>query len=221
MRVRAAGFALALLFATASTAQDLKLAPVDEGGGDPTWPRFKARLLEALARRDAQFVLDSVDRRVRNMSGVDGAAEFKKLWEPQSAASPLWSELPKLLFLGSVFVKRDGKTRELCAPYVYYRWPRTTGGDASGAIVAKETFLKAQPAGSAATLGSLSYDLVAVTDWEVADENKDSAQKWVKLKAGSREGYVPEEHVRSPLEYRACFLNSGGRWRMTALEVGE
>jgi hypothetical protein len=28
-------------------------------------------------------------------------------------------------------------------------------------------------------------------------------------------------HVRSPLEYRACFVQSGTRWRMTALEVGE
>jgi hypothetical protein len=32
---------------------------------------------------------------------------------------------------------------------------------------------------------------------------------------------VPEEHVRSPLEYRACFVQNGARWRMTALEVGE
>lgn len=55
----------------------------------------------------------------------------------------------------------------------------------------------------------------------MADDNKDSAQKWVKLKARAGEGYVPEEHVRSPLEYRACFVNSGARWRMTGFEVGE
>jgi hypothetical protein len=116
---------------------------------------------------------------------------------------------------------RNGKTRELCAPYVYYQWPRALAGDASGAIIAKEALLKAKPATTAVTLGTLSYDLVAVADWEVADDNKESAQKWVKLKAGSREGYVPEEHVRSPLEYRACFANIGTRWRMTSLEVGE
>ena len=219
--VRALCLALALLLPTAGAAQETKLIPVDEGASDATWPRFKARLLEALARRDHQFVLDIVDRKIRNMSGPDGAAEFRKLWEPQSAESPLWTELPKLLFLGSVFVKRDAKTSELCAPYVYYRWPENAGGNASGAIIAKETLLKAEPAASAATLAALSYDLVAVADWEVADQNKNTAQKWVKLKAGAREGYVPEEHVRSPLEYRACFVQSGARWRMTALEVGE
>jgi hypothetical protein len=221
MVLRALGFALALLVATAATAQEYKLAPVDEGASDASWPRFKARLIEALARRDQQFLLDIVDHKIRNTSGVEGQAEFKKLWDPQSADSPLWSELPKLLFLGSVFVKRDAKTSELCAPYVYYKWPENAGGNASGAIIAKETLLKAEPAADAVTLVTLSYDLVAVSDWEVADRNKESPQKWVKVKAGSREGYVPEEHVRSPLEYRACFVNSGTRWRMTELEVGD
>ena len=221
MKLRTLGVALIWFLATASAAQGLKLPPVDEGAADPTWPRFKARLLEALLRRDQQFVLAIVDRRIRNMSGPDGVAGFKKLWELESANSPLWTELPKLLFLGSVFVKRDAGTSELCAPYVYYRWPDNVDTGTSGAITAKETLLKAQPAANAVTLGALAYDLVAVTDWEVADDNKESAQKWVKLKAGSREGYVPEEHVRSPLEYRACFINSGARWRLTALEVGE
>ena len=219
--IRALCLALALLLPTAGAAQESKLIPVDEGASDSTWPRFKARLLEALARRDERYMLDIVDRNIRNMSGPDGAAEFKKLWTPQSAQSPLWIELPKLLFLGSVFVKRDAKIRELCAPYVYFRWPENATDNPSGAIVAKETLLKAQPAAGSASIASLSYDLVAVSDWEVADDNKQSTQKWVKLKVGSREGYVPEEHVRSPLEYRACFVNSGTRWRMTAFEVGE
>jgi hypothetical protein len=221
MVLRALGAALAFSLATASFAQELKLLPVDEGAADATWPRFKARLIEALARRDQQFLLDIVDRKVRNTSGVEGPAEFKKLWEPQSGDSPLWTELPKLLFLGSVFVKRDAKTSELCAPYVYYKWPDNPGSNATGAIIAKETLLKAEPAANSATLMALSYDLVNVVDWEVADVSKESPQKWVKLKAGAREGFVAEEHVRSPLEYRACFVNSGNRWRLIELEAGD
>lgn len=221
MAARALLALLLALIATAAAAQGFKLAPVDEGASDPQWPRFKARLLEALGRRDQQFLLSIVDRNIRNTTETAGAAEFRKLWDPQSSSSPLWSELPKVLFLGSVYVKRDARSQELCAPYVYYRWPRDGAGDASGAIVARETVLRTQPAESSASIAALSYDLVAVSDWEVDDLDKQSAQKWVKVKAGSREGFVPEEHVRSPLEYRACFANSGGRWRMTAFEVGE
>ena len=77
------------------------------------------------------------------------------------------------------------------------------------------------PSAAAATVATLSYDLVAVSSWEVADESKESPQKWVKAKAGSKEGFAPEEHVRSPLEYRACFIKRDGNWRLSGLEVGE
>jgi hypothetical protein len=221
MRFSALCCAALLLHATAVGAQELKLLPVDEGANDPTWPRFKARLLDALAKRNQQFLLGILDPKIRNTSGTDGVAEFNKLWEPQSAASTLWVELPKLLFLGGAFVKRDKNVVEFCAPYVHYKWPENAGDDASGAIIAKESLMKARPAANSATRLALSYDLVEVVDWEVADENKDNPQKWVKLKTRAGEGYVPEEHVRSPLEYRACFVNSGARWRMTGFEVGE
>jgi len=221
MVVRAAcALALALLVQT-SAAQDVKLPPVDEGATDAVWPRFKARLLDALERRDRQFVLGILDRNIRNTSGTSGIAEFRKLWEPDAAESPLWSQLSAVLFLGSVYVKRDAKTQELCAPYIYYRWPADAPESLNGAVIVKETLLKSNPSAAAATVATLSYDLVAVSSWEVADESKESPQKWVKAKAGSNEGFAPEEHVRSPLEYRACFVKAGERWRMTALEVGE
>ena len=202
-------------------AQEVKLLPVDEGASDGSWMRFKVRLLEALARHDQKFILGIVDAKIRNISEKDGVAEFKKLWEPHFAESPLWVELPKLLFLGGAFVKRDTGVYEYCAPYVYFKWPDYADADASGAIIAKEALLKARPASSAQTLQILSYDLVKVLDWEVADVDQEAKQKWVKLQAKAGVGYVPEEQVRSPLEYRACFIKSGAAWRMTGLEVGE
>ncbi len=202
-------------------AQEVKLLPVDEGASDGSWMRFKARLLEALARHDQKFILGIVDAKIRNISEKDGVAEFKKLWEPHSAESPLWVELPKLLFLGGAFVKRDTGVYEYCAPYVYFKWPDYADADASGAIIAKEALLKARPASSAQTLQILSYDLVKVLDWEVADVDQEAKQKWVKLQAKAGVGYVPEEQIRSRLEYRACFVKSGAGWRMTGLEVGE
>ncbi len=32
-----------------------------------------------------------------------------------------------------------------------------------------------------------------------------------------RDGYVPEEQFRSPIEQAACFVKGGNGWRMTAL----
>ena len=53
------------------------------------------------------------------------------------------------------------------------------------------------------------------------DENKDSKQIWVALRSKAGTGYLPQEQVRSPLEYRACFVKHNTSWRMTGLEVGE
>lgn len=213
--------AILLAAAPGAAAQEVKLLRVDEGASDPSWTRFKARLLEAIERRDQKFVLGVVDAKIRNMSGNDGIAEFRKLWDLRSADSPLWVELPKLLFLGGVFIKRDKGAYEYCAPYVHFKWPDNAAADASGAIIAGEVLMKAGPSAAAETLRVLSYDLVKAVDWEVADEDKENRQKWVKIQAGAGAGYVPEEQIRSPLEYRACFARSEAGWRMTGLEVGE
>lgn len=219
--LRALVAAFLLVAALAAAAQEVKLFPVDEGASDPSWTRFKARLLDALAKRDQKFVLGIVDAGIRNTLGQDGSLEFRKLWQPHAADSPLWVELPKVLFLGGVFVKRDKGTYEFCAPYVRYRWPDSAPADASGAIIAAEVLMKAKPSAAAQTLQSLSHDLVKVIDWDVPDDDKENKQQWVRIQTGAGAGYVPEEQIRSPLEHRACFAKSGASWRMTGLEAGE
>ena len=218
--IRAVVAALLVVVAGSALAEPVKITPVDEAAGDATWTRFRARLIDAMVKHDQKFVLDIVERNVRNISGTDGITEFRKLWEPNDPKSPLWSELPRLLFLGSAVVKQ-GKQNEVCAPYVYFRWPDNAPDDANAAIITKEALVKARPSSSATTLLTLSYDLVNITDWEVADENKDSKQIWIAVKTPAGTGYLPQEQARSPLEYRACFVKRDGNWRLTGLEVGE
>ena len=204
-----------------AAAQEVKLLPVDEGVNDLSWTVFKARLLDALAKRDQKYVLGIVDARIRNTLGKNGSMEFRRLWQPQAADSPLWVELPKLLFLGGVFVKRDKGASEFCAPYVHFKWPDNAPAGASGAILAADSLMKTKPSAAAETLQTLSHDLVKVLDWEVADDDKENKQLWVRIETGAGAGYVPEEQIRSPLEHRACFAKKGASWRMTGLEVGE
>ncbi len=204
-----------------AAAQEVKLLPVDEGAHDPSWTHFKARLLDALAKRDQKFVLGIVDSRIRNTLGPDGSTEFRKLWQPHAVDSPLWTELPKLLFLGGAFVKRDQGGNEFCAPYVRFKWPDNAPAEASGAILVADALMKAKPSAAAETLQTLSHDLVKVLDWDVADDDKENKQEWVRIQTGAGTGYVPEEQIRSPLEHRACFAKGSTGWRMTGLEAGE
>lgn len=197
-------------------AQEQKILPLDEAANDRSWVSFRNRLLDALQKHDRKFLVSVLDRNVRNgTEGERGIAAFRQQWDLASDASPLWRELPSALFLGAAYMKRD-KGQELCAPYLLARWPADIDPFGHGAVVAKETAVKSEPASASKTLAVLSYDIVPVLDWDVGDREVESPQRWVKVRAREGEGYVPEEHIRSPIEHAACFVKGPNGWRMVA-----
>jgi hypothetical protein len=203
--------------------QDNLFAPRDEAAGDLSWIYFRDRLLEAVQQRDKKFVLGIVDRNVRNgIERPNGLGEFMRQWDPDAENSPLWRELPRALHLGAVYYSHDRMPRSLCAPYVLPRWPKSVDPHGNGAITARETALRAAPSGSAEILASLNHSIVRVIDWEVADSDAAVNQKWVRIDVNERGGYIPEEHIRSPLEHLACFRKGETGWRLTSfLAAGE
>jgi hypothetical protein len=198
-------------------AQERRLTPVDEGAKDATWNTFKKRLLTAVDKRDQKFLLSILDPNVRNQSEkTRGIAEFRKQWELDSPDTPIWRELRNALQLGAAYMKREKGGTELCAPYVLAKWPADVEPFGHGTLVARDTLVKAEPSSSSQTLATMSYDIVPVIDWEVADKAADMKQTWVRIRMRTRDGYVPEEQIRSPIEQAACFVRTPAGWRMTA-----
>lgn len=221
MRAFAIGLALlaALLVSPGGAhAQELRKLPlVDEAAGDASWQSFKKRLLVAIEKRDRTFVLSILDRNVRNQDvRTRGIPTFRKQWELDTADSPLWTELAAALQLGGAYMTRDKGQKEFCAPYLLAKWPFDLEPTDYGVIVAREALVQAEPSTSSASLGALSYDIVPVTDWEVDDKTRGAKQKWVRIRLGGRDGFVPEELIRSPIEHAACFVRGPNGWRMTA-----
>ena len=213
--------ATALPVGAQEKAEQKKLQPIDEAATDPSWVSFRNRLLDALGKRDRRFVLSILDRNVRNsLDAPRGIAAFRKQWDLDAEDSALWRELPAALFLGGAWLKPGKGPRQLCAPYVAVKWPEDIDPFDYGAIVTKEALIKAAPSSESTTLATLSYDIVPVADWEVADHARETRQKWVKVRLKGRDGFVPEEQIRSPVEHRACFMKTGNGWRMTAFVVG-
>ena len=203
-------------------ALERKLPPVDEGAKDPTWIAFRNNLLAALQRGDRAALLNVVDRNIVNgLEAPRGVAEFRKLWDLDSKSDRVLRELSAALNLGSAWHLQDKNSRVLCAPYVPIKWPLDDVDPYdSGAIVVKETLVKGAPSHASETLGVLSFDIVGVRDWEVADAESQLKQRWVKVHHRGRDGYVPEEHIRSAIEHRACFAKTGAGWRMVEYVVG-
>ena len=95
-----------------------------------------------------------------------------------------------------------------------WTWPGRSAASVPGRGEKGKTWALAKRAAS--TVARLSYQIVRVTDWEVPDIDPKFQQKWVQirlLKEGM--GYVPEEHIRSPIEHAACFVRAGASWRLT------
>lgn len=221
------GCAALLVFAcaahAATPAPDPAFVPRDEAAGDVSWTRFRDQLLAAAQRRDKKFVLGIVDRNVRNgLEQPRGMEEFMRQWEPDAEDGPLWRELPRALHLAAAWYRHDHMPRSLCAPYVLPQWPKGIDPHGYGAITARQTDVRAAPSGNAEIQGTLGQVIVSVTDWEVADRNAEIRQKWVKIRTQERDGYILEEHIRSPVEHLACFRKGENGWRLTSfLAAGE
>jgi len=208
-------------------AQEERLAPVDAGASDPSWVQFHKRLASAIEQRDLKFLLSILDAKIRNsFDKPNGVKAFVEQWELEPARakdSPLWPELRTMLRFGAAPLESVTGDKLLCLPYVAVRWPPTIDPYQYGAIVIPDAPVFARPSPLAPIVTTLSHMIVGVEDWDLDDEAQKSAQRWVKvvLKKDAR-GFVAAEHIRSPIEARACFTRGGsvGAWRMISLTVG-
>lgn len=214
MRVLVLLLLLAAFGAAPAAAQGRTLPPVDEAAGDASWLRFKKQLMGAIEKRDMKFLVSILDKNVRNQDErTRGIAHFRKQWELDTADTAVWRELAAALQLGGAYITRN-KRREFCAPYLLGRWPDDISPVDHAVAIAREAPVLSEPSASSPAIGSLSYDIVYVSDWEI-DDKADAKRKWVKIRYKDRDGYLAEEQVRSPIEHAACFVKSGNAWRMT------
>jgi hypothetical protein len=174
--------------------------------------------MSAVEQRDAAFVTSVVSPTIKNsFGGNDGLAEFKKYWRPERAASRLWATLMSVLALGGNFDERNA----FIAPYTFSKWPEEIDAFQHGAIVGEGVRVRERPALDGKVLASLSFDIVKVTDWRLA-QARGSKQRWVKVTlADGGPGYVAAEYIRSSIDYRAIFEKKDGRWLMTVLIAGD
>jgi hypothetical protein len=204
---------LLLLPLYAPAQQPSVLLPVDEAALRPAFFAFRARLQQAIARRDARTILDAVDPDVRTSFGDGGGLDdFHRQWRPDTPDSPLWSTLGTVLALGGSFAD-DGSFR---APYVFSRWPDDMDAFEHMAVVAESVRVRERPGLDAPVVGSVSFGIVRVE----APEDREAPWRAVRL-ADGRRGFMATQYLRSPVDYRAIFSETAGGWRLTAFVAGD
>lgn len=208
-----------LALALPALAAPVALEPVDEASKDPAFAAFRTSLLEAVHNHDVAGLLRLVGPDVNYTFGPSsgpGPAGFRKFWKLDRPDSELWGVLDTVLRMGGSF----GEEGTLfSAPYVYSAWPSGYDEFTHGAILGPEVPLMAKPGASGKRLATLRYAIVRFVDRE---GRLVQGQRWLKVQVpGGAMGFVRDEEVRSPLDYRAVFARVEGAWKLTALVAGD
>src|SRR5919106_328089 len=193
------------------------LAPVDEAARKPAFLAYRARLKEAVARRDVNALLGLVSAQIQVGFGPGerGLDAFIEKWHPRDSESRLWIELDRILALGGQFMGSAAEAT-FCAPYVYSAFPDALDPFSHQVVISESVAARAAPRGNARVVARIGYAIVR-TDIPPRIASDDEGRRWVEIKLdGNTTAYVPENALRSPVGYRACFAESGGAWKMVS-----
>ena len=199
-------------------AKEAKLNPYDDAARDPSFFIFRARLLEAIQQRDAQFVVSILSPNIKNgFGGNDGISEFRQYWKLERPDSKFWKTMIRVLALGGSF----NEETTFMAPYTYSKFPDEFDAFEHGVVIGENVKVRKEPKLDGQVIGTLSYDIVKVTEWKPINE-AGKKQAWVTvLLTGNVRGYIAEDYIRSPIDYRAIFEKKNGKWQLTAFVSGD
>jgi hypothetical protein len=212
---------LTLASAFSVGARSSKLHPVDEGPRDPSFARFRQKLLQAARRGDRRYIWSIVDPKIRWSFGDGGGiASFKQVWA-ERGPGVLEDELMRVLLLGGQFRGR----RTFWAPYVFTAWDESRDAFEYKAIIATNVRVRERPDQGAPVVATLTYDIVKLRNEQPdsrAQASPSAREGWVQIiTPAGKTGYVAARYARSPIEHRACFEKKRGKWWMTAFIAGD
>jgi hypothetical protein len=199
-------------------AQVAKLHPVDEAAKDPSFFIFRAQLLKVIQRRDSAALYSMLSPAIKNgFGGDDGITAFKRIWTPQRSTSKFWPELLTVLALGGRFESAG----TFIAPYTFSNFPDQSDAFEHGAIIGDGVRVRRGAGTSHPIMVTLSFDIVKVGDWTPV-KSPNSKESWIAVTlSDGQKGYVSEDYIRNPIDYRAIFNKEKGRWLMTAFVAGD
>ncbi len=218
--------AMIVVGAGALGAQERKAPFVDEGGKDSSFATYRETLIAAIASRDVDTVVASAAPDIHlDFGGGEGREEFRKRLTVTAEdfseeyahladehREEYWDALEEVLHLGGVFREPTSFT----APYTWsFKLKDDEEPFATSFVVGSDIPMRSRP--------SRFGDIISVLDEDVVrmlDGGKGTDFREVHVMDG-RKGFVHKDHLRSAIDYRAIFENSGGRWQMTVFIAGD
>jgi len=201
-----------------AASQDLRLKAVDQLSRNPEFAKFHAGLLDAVRRRDVEYVVSRADSEIKLSFGDDLGRDTFRAWltgADEGQGEIYWRELQTVLEFGGVFMD-DGA---FCTPYLACMdIPGCPDCDPYETVFVtkKEVVARTKPDAAASVAAWLSWNVLLL------DHEQESPAGWypVKLPDG-KTGYLAYDDARMPIDYRARFEKTAEGWRMMVFIAGD
>lgn len=202
--------------------------PVDQAPANPDFLAFRDSLMEAITRKDVDYLLTHVDEHIKpSIADGEGKDFFIEMWRLAENAekSDIWKEMEQILNLGGIFY--DAELTRFSAPYLFHLDEMDISTEEL--VIGEGVRLRKQAGSAGEVMGKLSYEVVrrAPVDWDkpepVISEKIDGEEhNWQKVITQANDtGYIYGKYLRSPIDLRAHFNKKPEGWRMVSLLAGD
>jgi hypothetical protein len=202
-------FALAAAIAATTPA---RLPPVDRCRDDAGFSQFRARLEDAVTRKDVAALRQLTDPDIRSSFGDGtGWADFASMWNlAQPTTSGLWKEMQSTMALGCAPTEAGGRVM----PGLF----EDMGDDTD-----PFELLVIRPGAAVRSAPQPNAAIVATGDWtSVIQLESNAPDGWINVRLpGGQDAWVETGAAISPLDYRLVSEKRGSRWVMTAFIAGD
>jgi hypothetical protein len=198
-----------LLVAVLLPAQ--KLLPIDDSFRNPEFQGFVGKLQGVVKKRDVKGLRKLLDgevvAHVEGKKEEKGWAAFQKHWRPAEPASEVWEVLADFCDFGFVSLHPT----VFVSPYFSWKFPREIDPRRALVVTRSGVSLREKPDREGRVLAALEFDIV--------QEAGPAPPLWRQVRTSQGVvGFVPEQHLRSPLTARGQFMKKQGQWLIVALE---
>ena len=202
---------------TTTTANPLIVRPFDEASKDPSFEKFRAKLLRAVMDQNIEAVISMTDSDIHLSFGGHTGHDDLRLFFKESSQNPdqnIWKELEKVLTLGGEF--QDGI---FMAPYTFaVQLPEQYDPFQTFFVTGSDVLLRKHPDKTSTPVNALSYAVVEVLEYDPdIPYQRITVSNTVKLTGL----YIATQYLRSVVDYRAGFANHDGSWKMMSFIAGD
>lgn len=185
--------------------------PEDKCLGDPALAAARARLADAVAKKDAAALLAMTASDIEvGLEEGHGKAAFIRQWKLDRAptTSAIWPALAKILPLGCGFDSQGNAVIPLLFTALEQR-----DAFATAVTIRPNVNLRAAASETAPVVAVLHYEVLTLdTDGEA----------WSKVHTDDGvSGYVRNDLLHTPVGFRAYLKKVAGAWRMTVFTEGD